>query len=110
MRVLKFIVEDQVIRQDPNCDFDNLFPGTEGYLKTEFSFSPSWKNCVKVAGFWRNGRECKPQILEDGKTCMIPAEALKSNQFSIRVFGKRDNFKIGTGAIIVNQTGGCVND
>lgn len=106
MRVLKFIVEDQIIKQDPNCDFDNLIPGTEGYLKAEFSFSPSWKNCVKVAGFWKNGRECEPQVLTDGKSCVIPAEALKTNQFDIRVFGKRDGFKINTSKITVNQTGG----
>ena len=40
MRTLKFIVEGQIIKQDPSCDFTNLVPGTEGYLRAEFSFSP----------------------------------------------------------------------
>lgn len=28
MRTLKFIVEGQAIKQDPNCDFSGLIPGT----------------------------------------------------------------------------------
>lgn len=114
MRVLKFIVDGQIIRQDPNCNFEDLVPGTEGYLQCEFSFSPEWDKVVKVAGFWskdrRNIVECEPQWLEKGRTCMIPAEALKSKRFLIQVLGKH----IGTGAIIttnkieVIQTGGDV--
>ena len=51
MRTLKFIVEDQIIRPDPNCDFSGLVPGTKGYLKAEFAFSKAWDEYVKVAGF-----------------------------------------------------------
>ena len=47
MRTLKFIVEGQIIKQDPNCDFSNLVPGTEGYLRAEFSFSRSGKDVQK---------------------------------------------------------------
>ena len=39
MRTLKFIVDGQILRQDPTCDFSNIVPGTEGYLIAEFAFS-----------------------------------------------------------------------
>ena len=107
MRVLKFIVEDQIIKQDPNCDFDNLIPGTEGYLKAEFSFSPEWNGCVKVARFYSvMGREYDSQILKDGKSCMIPAEALKNRIFKIEVLGRRENFTLTTNKVAISQDGG----
>ena len=107
MRTLKFIVEDQIIKKDPNCDFSNLVPGTEGYIRAEFSFSNDWAGCKKVAAFYSNlGHEFELQILEDGKTCLIPKEALQKEKFSIRVIGRAKNLKIITGKITVIQDGG----
>lgn len=107
MRTLKFIVDKQIIRRDPNCDFDDLIPGTEGYLEAEFSFSPDWKDCTKVAAFWSvMGKEYPPQILTDGKTCMIPAEALAKRSFKVQVMGKKSDFKITTNKVVVCQNGG----
>ena len=106
VRTLKFIVDRQIIRQDPACDFSDLIPGTEGYLKAEFSFSPEWKGCVKVADFQCYGIEYPPQILADGKTCKIPMEAAAMPYFQIGVLGKRKGFKITTNKILVVQDGG----
>jgi hypothetical protein len=107
MRTLKFIVDDQIIKQDPNCDFTNLVPGTDGYLQAHFSFSSAWDGCVKVAAFSSAlGTEYNPQILKDGKTCVIPSEALKKQIFKVRVIGKKDGCKINTNYVIVNQDGG----
>ena len=107
MRTLKFIIEKQLIKQDPNCDFDGLVPGTEGYVLASFSFSSEWNNCTKVAAFYSAmGREYKPQILQDGKTCLIPAEALKNRTFKIRVVGKKGDYKITTNKVVVHQNGG----
>lgn len=108
MRTLKFIVNDQIITQDPNCDFNNLVPGTEGYLKAEFSFSPEWKDCVKVAGFWSAmGVEYQPQVLADGYSCMIPADALKKQIFKIEILGKkRGGITLKTNRVTVTQDGG----
>ena len=107
MRTLKFIVEDQIIKKDPNCDFSNLVPGTEGYIRAEFSFSNDWAGCKKVAAFYSIlGHEFEPRILEDGKSCLIPKEALQKEKFSIRVIGRAKNLKIITGKIIVIQDGG----
>lgn len=109
MRTLKFIVDKQIIKQDPKCDFSGLIPGTEGYLQAEFSFSSEWKDCVKVAGFFSPmGKEYPPQILEDGKTCMIPPEALKGRVFKVQVKGKKDDLKLTTNKVAVCQNGGKI--
>ena len=107
MRPLKFIVDKQIIRPDPNCDFNNLVPGSEGYLLAEFSFSPEWSSCVKVAGFYSAfGKEYPPQILKDGRTCLIPSEALKKRAFKVQVMGKNEQIKLVTNKLTVYQTGG----
>lgn len=107
MRTLRFIVDGQLMARDPNCDFSGLVPGTEGYLTAEFSFSPEWIGCVKVASFYSNmGEEFPCQVLTDGKSCTIPAEALKNRIFKIKVLGKRDEFKINTNKVEVTQNGG----
>ena len=52
------------------------------------------------------GTEHDPQILEDGKTCMIPAEALKRRKFKIQVIGRGPTVKLTTNKIMINQNGG----
>lgn len=108
MRILRFIVDGQSITQDPTCDFSGLIPGSKGYLRAEFSFSSDWNNCAKVAAFYSPmGREYPPQILKDGKSCVIPAEALEKQVFKIKVLGKRgDGFEIPTNKLTVCQDGG----
>lgn len=109
MRTLKFIVNNQRIIPDPNCDFTNLIPGTEGYLRAEFSFSTEWTGCVKVAGFYSMmGTEYEPQILKDGKSCIIPAEALKRRVFKVQIIGKRADLKMKTNRITIKQNGGNI--
>ena len=103
MRTLKFIIEGQTIKQDPNCDFSGLVPGTSGYLMAEFSFSKEWKGLVKVAGFVSGDKEYEPKILENGKTCIIPAEVLERTIFSIYVIGKKDGLTLTTNKVIVSQ-------
>lgn len=108
MRTLKFIIEKQIIKPDPNCDFEGLVPGSAGYLQAEFTFSPEWNGSVKVAGFSSpiTGKEYPPQILADGKTCIIPAEALVKRKFKIWVIGKKDNENLTTNKLEVEQNGG----
>ena len=108
MRTLKFIVEGQTIRQDPNCSFDGLVPGTEGFLYADFSFSPEWNGYVKVAAFYsRLGKEYPPQTLKNGKKCLIPAEALEKRIFKIRIIGKNaEGATMLTDKITIDQDGG----
>lgn len=106
MRILKFIVDGQNIRIDPNCDIDGLVPGTNGYLEAHFSFSEEWKNTVKVVGFYsRLGKEYTPKLLNDGKSCVIPAEALQKRFFKLRVIGQNG---LVTNKFMVDQKGGRV--
>ncbi len=109
MRTLKFIVTDQIIAQDPKCDFSGLVPGTAGYVQAEFSFSSEWAGFTKVAAFWSAlGKEYPPQILRDGKSCMIPAEALERRTFKVQVIGKGPNSKkLTTNKVEVIQNGGA---
>ena len=108
MRVLKFIVNGQSIKKDPKCDFSGLVPGTDGYLKAEISFSSEWDGYVKAAGFYSMlGEEYRSYVLADGKTCKIPAEALKRRAFKIKIVGKRkDGPKLTTNKVTVSQNGG----
>jgi hypothetical protein len=106
MRTLRFIVDGQIIKQDPNCDFSNLVPGTEEYLQAEFIFSSDWSGFRKVAAFYSSlGREFPPQIIADGKTCVIPSEALKKKIFKVQVHGKRNDVTLATNKVAVSQNG-----
>lgn len=108
MRTLRFVVDGQIIMQDPGCDFTNLVPGTEGYLQAEFLFSREWSGRAKVASFWSvMGKEYEPQVLKDGCTCMIPAEALKKRCFKVQIIGREAGQSIvQTNKIEVIQDGG----
>lgn len=106
-RILRFIVEGQIVKRDPECDFDNLVPGTEGYLQAEFSFSKEWNGYVKAAAFFSiMGKEYPPEILKNGTRCTIPAEALKHRTFKISVVGRKDSNKLTTNKITITQNGG----
>lgn len=108
MRVLKFIVNGQIIERDPNCDFSGLVPGTSGYLQAEFAFSPDWKGTAKVAAFYSNmGKEYPAAVLSDGYTCMIPAEALAKKVFKIQLMGRTFDSSIITNKVEVVQDGGA---
>ena len=111
MKTLRFIVDDQIIRKDPNCDFSGLIPGSSGYLSAEFIFSKEWDGCLRVAGFFSPlGMEYTPRELGYGKTYVIPFEALRKRSFKIQVIGmKYENGKtirLRTNKVVVNQDGG----
>jgi hypothetical protein len=106
MRTLKFIVDGLQIKPDPNCDFTGLVLGTQGYLKAEFSFSKEWDGFVKVASFWKLNKEQPAQILKDGKSCIIPAEALDWTSFEVGVMGKKGDTVLKTIRTRVHQERG----
>ena len=108
MRTLRFIVDKQTITQDPSCDFSGIVPGTSGYLQAEFVFSQDWNGCAKVVAFYSPmGYEYTPEVLKDGRTCMIPAEALAKRTFKIKVIGdNRKGLVLTTNKVVVHQNGG----
>lgn len=107
MRILKFNVNGQTITLDPESDVSSLVPGTNGYVRAKFTFSPEWDRCVKVAAFYSNlGIEYEPQALKNGEVCDIPSEALKKSIFKVKVFGKKNDYAICTNKVTVYQKGG----
>lgn len=109
MRTLKFIVDGLIIKQDPNCDFENLVPGTDGYLEAEFTFSKEWDGFVKAASFYSAlGHEYPARLLKNGVTCDIPKEALAKRVFKIRITGMQGKITMNTNKVEVHQNGGKV--
>ena len=109
MRVLKFIVDGYMIKPDPTCDFGNMTPGTENHVEAQFSFSPEWNNCVKVAAFYSMlGMEYEPQPIGQNNTCMIPLDALRRHRFKIQVIGQntKEDIKFNTNKLTIEQRGG----
>lgn len=106
MRTLHFLVDGQVLSPDPNCDFYSLVPSSNRYIRAEFTFSKEWENTPKVVGFYsRLGREYTPKVLKDGRTCIIPDEALKKRFFKLKVMGHGG---LATNKLLVEQKGGDV--
>lgn len=111
MRTLRFIVDDDKIKQDPSCDFTGLFPGRNPNIKAEFIFSKEWDNTVKVAAFWSMlDNEYEPQVLHDN-SCIIPAEALARASFKVQVLGRKSKpayskATLTTNKLTIRQTGG----
>lgn len=107
MRVLRFIVDNTTIREDPECDFSGLFPGRNDEVVAEFEFSKDWDNAVKVIAFWSLlGAEYPPQELMGDDTCIIPIEALQRYAFKMQVIGKCNGKRKETKPILIRQSGG----
>lgn len=108
MRTLNFIVDGQIVKRDPACDFSGLIPGTKNYLHARFSFSKEWDRCTKVVGFYSMmGKEYGGEKLDDLNSCMIPAEACAKQNFQVKVFGIGANgLNLTTNKVTVSQNGG----
>lgn len=105
MRSLKFNVSGQIVSPDQSCDFTGLVPGTEGYLKAEFSFSEEWNGCGKIAEFRRYATSEPVSAKLVGGECVIPAEALIGKSFKVSVIGIRQGFRLQTNMTEVKQDG-----
>lgn len=109
MRVLKFIVDDSTIKQEPTCSFDGLFPAPNQEMAAEFAFSDNWTGVPKVAAFYSAlGNEYPPQIIRENNRCIIPSEALNSPAFRIQILGSNRRTIMSTNKLTVYQKGGKV--
>ena len=107
MRTLRFIVDGQMIKQDPECDFTNLFSDKNSNICAEFIFSSEWNDKIKVAAFWSMlDKEYEPQALDNKNNCIIPPGALKRASFKLQVLGLRGSEKLTTNKLTILQTGG----
>lgn len=104
MRTLKFIVDKQLILKDPDCDFSGLIPGTDEWLKAEFSFSAEWDGFAKTILFWSPlGIPYPERALYDDGVCLIPEEATKMRIFKISVKGTKGEATLTTNKIAIIQ-------
>lgn len=107
MRTLRFLVDGETIKQDPTCDFTNLFSDRRFDICAEFAFSSEWNDKIKVAAFWSMlDKEYEPQALDNKNNCIIPPDALKRASFKIQVLGLRGSEKLTTNKLTILQTGG----
>lgn len=104
MNTLYFIVDGKNIAFDSKNDSTFLMPGSKIPVQAEFTFSKEWGNTPKVVGFYsRLGTEYPPQLLKDGKRCVIPAEVLQKRFFKLKVVGQNGMM---TNKFTVDQKGG----
>lgn len=103
MRTLEFNVRKQRLTKKSDCDFSGIVAGSKNYLEAKFYFSPEWDECSrKVASFWNDDKEYATFIKADN-TCVIPHEALTSDEFKVSVIGVNSSYRIGTNRSKVKQ-------
>lgn len=101
-RTLEFVVNEQQLEKDPNCNFRDIVAGSKNYLIAHFTFSKEWDGCVKAASFWRGETE-KAVLLDEDNRCVIPSEVLVGATFAVTVRGKKGDLEIPTNRVIVRQ-------
>ena len=105
MRTLRFSVESQKIRHDPNCDFSGLVSGTAGYLKASFKFSKEWSGMVKVAEFRKYLCSEPISVPIINNECAVPDTVTGGKAWYVKIVGKRGGVIIPTGNCKVEQEG-----
>ena len=108
MKTIRFIVENDKIRWDPNYYQLSLVEGSN--VNARFIFSKEWDGYTKVVGFRRGNMELEPKALSYGFSCDIPKEALMGTFFRLYVLGKKDGHVRSTNSILVNVTKSKVTD
>lgn len=105
MRTLKFAVNAQRITSDPNCDFSGIVPGTVGYLKAHFSFSPEWAGMVKVAEFRKYLCDEPVSVPIINGECAVPDTVTGSKVWYVKIIGKRGDVILPTCNCKIEQEG-----
>lgn len=104
MRNLDFIISKQFLFKNPKCNFENIIAGTSNYLQCVFKFDSDWNGFIKAAVFY-DGKTEFPVLIKNG-TCLIPDEVLDKTSIILYIVGKKDNQKIVTNEIEIEQEGG----
>lgn len=104
MRTLKFIVDGQRLKKDPQCDFSGLVVGSKNYLECEFAFSKDWVNMAKAATF-KSGvfTEHVPII---NNLCKIPDSITDSTRIHLTITGRDTRTILTTNTSIIIQRKG----
>lgn len=105
MRTLKFIVRDQKITKDPDCDFSGLVAGSSGFLNCEFTFEGDmWKDLLKVVEFKTRYQKSDFFQIKD-EPVNIPSNVTKGSYFRVCVHGVNMNTKteVATDSVLIEQ-------
>jgi hypothetical protein len=103
MRTLDFVVDRQRLKKKEDCDFSMIVAGSQGYLKATFEFTEEWAGCAKAASFYDiYGVEYAVRLNPDN-SCVIPAEVLTGEKFTVSVTGVRNDYLIPSTKITVKQ-------
>lgn len=105
MRTLKFIIDGQIIKPDPSCDFAKMVPGTKGYLQAHFTFDKNWVGCEKMAVFIGQGTREQLPVRIVNNICTIPPDVLFKRSYRVYVIGVRPGLRIVTNKLEVKQDG-----
>lgn len=101
MRVLNFRADGQVLKKDGN--FDDLYPGSAGYLYAEFNCSRDWLGMVKVAEFRLRLKGDPVSVAVINGRCEIPESICAASYFFVRLIGKKGRVRLTTGDCEVKQ-------
>lgn len=105
MKTVNLIVNGNRIKVDPSCNISDLFPHMTEPVRLEFALTPEWKSRVKVVAFWSMlGQEYQPCLLDDGKSCIVPAEALQ-RAFRVQLLGKHEGERFETTKCTIHLKG-----
>lgn len=102
MRTLEFVVNGQEIKRKETCDFSGLVSNTKGYLKAKFDVSSDWMGCGIVAIF-SSIKAGEKGVIVDSGACVIPAEVLTGSEWSVRLVGIKEEYRITTNKCVVEQ-------
>lgn len=100
-RKLRFIIDGQEIKKEPDCDFSNIVANSRGYLIASFTFLGDWNGMQKVGLFYKYGKEYAEKIVNN--ECIIPAEALTYTNFQVGVCGVKGDTRVFTSKASVEQ-------
>lgn len=101
MRELRFIVREQYLEKNPNCDFEGLVSGAKGYFRVRFAFSREWKDLKKVAIF--RTRNVKKYVPITTPTISIPDEIVDQTTYYISVYGSSQSYDLTTNEVAIIQ-------
>lgn len=103
MRDLIFNVNSQRLSKNPRSNFENIIIGSSNYLRCVFVFDYTWNGFKKVAVFFDVENKKEFPVLIKNSSCMVPDEVSNKEIFGFYLVGKKDNQKVKTSSIEIEQ-------
>ena len=101
MRTLRFLVNQQKMIKDPDCNFSEIVSGTRGYLRADFLFSDEWKGCAVAAVFsCVDGAEAVPVV---NGACEVPGLVSDKKLWWVSAVGAKGDYRITSNKVEVRQ-------